>query len=478
MKISHSFLHRISMAMAAVLTVVLAACSSDETKPVMEQVPADVDAVAAINLNELLTQAGMDLNGGIKLPGSLSAFNSSVPEELNEVLGAIDFEHSVMFAYHDQFVFGANISDMDKFKKVFEKSESKGDFDVYSIKNLQLFVKDGTVWVTSASAPEKMLKTMLDEAGKANITSDKARMAVLGSKAPLNIVFDLDKMVKFMDQLPDFSSGSNSMLALYKSITEQYPETQAGLELSISGTSILGDISLFDKDGKEIAFDYLTEINPEAVNYLPADLTTLAASGIKPGSLADKTYILESMAMILDPSLADYLKTLATEIGGTMATGMRINYSDLLLLAKTDPNSLTSGENILAYSDYIMLIPLSEGAAAQAVKEIEAKAADGSVKLGKLKASALDNYLVLGTIPAVTGQTNPEAKDFAGKMSYTITKNPVMADILRGKTSGDAQIGSIIRATSNGATTTMSIEYVSDQPTLIEALVQQYGGVF
>lgn len=464
------------MAMAAVLTVVLAACSSDETKPVMEQVPADVDAVASINLNELLTQAGMDLNGGIKFPGSLSAFNGSVPEEFSQVLDAIDFEHSVMFAYHDRFVFGANISDMDKFKKVFEKSESKGDFDVYSIKNLQLFVKDGTVWVTSASAPEKMLKTMLDEAGKANITSDKARMAVLGSKAPLNIVFDLDKIVKFMDQLPDFSSGSNSMLALYKSITEQYPETQAGLELSISGTSILGDISLFDKDGKEIAFDYLTEINPEAVNYLPADLTTLAASGIKPGSLADKTYILESMAMICDPSLADYLKTLAPEIGGTMASGLRINYDDLLLLAKTDPNSLTTGNNLLAYTDYIMLIPLSEGTAAKAVKEIEAKVADGSVKLGKLKASTLDNYLILGTIPAVTGQTNPEAKDFAGKMSYTITRTPVMTDVLRGKTSGDARTGTIIRATSNGSATTMSVEYVSDQPTLIEALVQQYGG--
>ena len=436
MKISHSFLHRISMAMAAVLTVVLAACSSDETKPVMEQVPADVDAVASINLNELLTQAGMDLNGGIKFPGSLSAFNGSVPEEFSQVLDAIDFEHSVMFAYHDRFVFGANISDMDKFKKVFEKSESKGDFDVYSIKNLQLFVKDGTVWITSADPDEKLLKDMLADAEKSNITTDKARMAVLGSKAPLNMVFDLRKMVDFMAKVPGIDSNSNPLMSIYRGMLDNYPDAQAGLEFSISGTSILGNISLFDKDGKDISFDYLTEIDP----------------------------------------LADYLKTLAPEIGGTMASGLRINYDDLLLLAKTDPNSLTTGNNLLAYTDYIMLIPLSEGTAAKAVKEIEAKVADGSVNLGKLKASALDNYLILGTIPAVTGQTNPEAKDFAGKMSYTITRTPVMTDVLRGKTSGDARTGSIIRATSSGSATTMLFEFVSDQPTLIEALVQQYGG--
>ena len=476
MKISHSFLHRISMAMAAVLTVVLAACSSDETKPVMEQVPADVDAVASINLNELLTQAGMDLNGGIKFPGSLSAFNGSVPEEFSQVLDAIDFEHSVMFAYHDRFVFGANISDMDKFKKVFEKSESKGDFDVYSIKNLQLFVKDGTVWITSADPDEKLLKDMLADAEKSNITTDKARMAVLGSKAPLNMVFDLRKMVDFMAKVPGIDSNSNPLMSIYRGMLDNYPDAQAGLEFSISGTSILGNISLFDKDGKDISFDYLTETDPQALNYIPAGMSTLAASGFKDGSIKDHTYILESMAMICDPSLADYLKTLAPEIGGTMASGLRINYDDLLLLAKTDPNSLTTGNNLLAYTDYIMLIPLSEGTAAKAVKEIEAKVADGSVNLGKLKASALDNYLILGTIPAVTGQTNPEAKDFAGKMSYTITRTPVMTDVLRGKTSGDARTGSIIRATSSGSATTMLFEFVSDQPTLIEALVQQYGG--
>ena len=51
-----------------------------------------------------------------------------------------------------------------------------------------------------------------------------------------------------------------------------------------------------------------------------------------------------------------------------------------------------------------------------------------------------------------------------------------MTDVLRGKTSGDARTGSIIRATSSGSATTMLFEFVSDQPTLIEALVQQYGG--
>lgn len=472
-----SFLHRISMAMAAVLTVVLAACSSDETKPVMEQVPADVDAVATLNLNELLTQAGMDLNGGIKLPGSLSAFNGAVPKELNQVLDAIDFEHSVMFAYHDRFVFGANISDMDKFKEVFEKSESKGDFDVYSIKNIQFFVKDGTVWITSADPNEKLLTNMLADAEKANITTDKTRMAVLGSKAPLNMVFDLRKMVEFMAKVPGIDSNSNPLMSIYRGMLDKYPDAQAGLEFSIKGTSILGDISLFDKDGKDITFDYLTEINPEALNYIPAGMSTLAASGIKDGSLKDQTYIIESMSMILDSSLADYLKTLAPEIGGTMASGIRISYDDLLLLAKTDPNSITAGNNILAYTDFIMLIPLTEGTAARAVKEIETKAADGSVKLGKLKVSTIGDYLVLGSIPAVSGQTNPEAEDFAGKMAYSISKTPVMTDIFSGKTSGDARISSIIRASSNGATNTFSIEYVSDQPTLIEALAQQYGAM-
>ena len=152
-----------------------------------------------------------------------------------------------MFAYHDRFVFGANISDMDKFKKVFEKSESKGDFDVYSIKNLQLFVKDGTVWITSADPDEKLLKDMLADAGKSNITTDKARMAVLGSKAPLNMVFDLRKMVDFMAKVPGIDSNSNPLMSIYRGMLDNYPDAQAGLEFSISGTSILGNISLLDK---------------------------------------------------------------------------------------------------------------------------------------------------------------------------------------------------------------------------------------
>lgn len=292
--------------MSATLIALIAAFSSCTDKDLFDLIPADIDYIAAADVESVISTSGFEITeNGITGPSDLKSEINSIPADVQDFIislhSAIDTRKIMMFGYaamqngDPEFYFLAKITDSkvleDMFGKTGVESLSGADgFKINRIEHTYLLQADGFLWALTAhdsQAATDRVKKIIERAADKNITSNNRIYGILSERNALNVVVNLtpfvDLTLKYGYQVMDTQTALMAASVLpglrdnWLSATLSYSATEAELVAKIFNP----------ESGKNLRLPLLQQIDSKSLYRIPDDALMAVAVGIENSALCN-----------------------------------------------------------------------------------------------------------------------------------------------------------------------------------------------
>lgn len=269
--------------MFAILTAVFVGLASSCSKraEILDNVPADVNLVATVNVDKLCSAFGVTLKGdgtaevcdpmqgvvrgNMKMFDALASIKAEGVADIDNIVVAVDNEN-VTYAI-------MVISDMDKFDaatgEYLDWNEASNGYRTAHLGVSSLLVKDGYLWaVKGARDAVKSVDEFKKRAGEMSVTQLDGIAEVLGRDNMVNVAV---------------ASGLVSMNGTGKSDTEiaaQDKEWSVAALKEGADNSLVIDWEMMQSTGRTIKAEGMQHINPALLAYVPENFNVTLAFGL------------------------------------------------------------------------------------------------------------------------------------------------------------------------------------------------------
>lgn len=261
-----------------VATMLITASCANETGDILESIPADVNAVAKVNIESAMKHLGITYDAnGVKFPTQIEPlineeFSTTKRDELGKGLTMlsqmVDLSQVAIFYSTDGFVYAvANVVDESllavKLEEELGQAQETDGFVYFNNPSGSeiIALKDSRVWYTDAPNGVRGIKTQLSKAEKASVSSDV--------------------------HLSDFFAESEDALAVVspKLLNLDVKDKGGWLRMALTAreTGSTIKLSMMNADGTLAkAGERLNKIDNNALKYIPNDALGAVAFAISP----------------------------------------------------------------------------------------------------------------------------------------------------------------------------------------------------
>lgn len=399
-------MNRITKIYLSCLILLLAGCSNNLDKDLLDTVPADTKFIAVTNLDAIVKNAGCKVVNGVitlspeiqKLVDETDAKNQVVVKRLIAMASAIDISRIVTFTDNaNSQIVTFQITKPELFNTAMQVSvkniRSDDDFTVYTLDNFGIIAtNENQGWI--AESIDK-IKDCVKSSEKNPFSKNVAAYKVLENSSAFNCAINIrDKNI---------TDSTNSLCQFLCNST------------TLNDNSIESTFTILNDKGNAINISpYLSPIETDIAKFFPDNSQVVLAVG-KPhdtGAVADFISGIAQTDLQQTQMLSLVLKALdgPIAIGATPASDGESLYTDPLnswditAAAKFDSQSL---DQILSL---LNIASLSEGVTVYNDDVTGQRCID--YMYGKVYYDNFDNYLAVSTSPVSDANTGVYAPDF------------------------------------------------------------------
>ena len=301
--------------LAVTVMAVMSSCSSEDTSNLLQLVPADADFVATLNLDELATEAG------VSLTDEVNALRGCVNAEAVVAYGQLPSEVYLLAEVADGGKLAATLRDSCGL----EESEAQG-FTLYgaSGNRVGIAVKDGKIWISAqASDIAANITRQLEKAKEESIDGNPELRELLVNDNTANVLVKANAVMSQFDMF-----GPLPLIGMLGDFPVKYFLVQADMadkKLTLRSRNI-------GKNGDVTEIPYLTEMNVEALEFIPSDFNVGFGVAISPEIIGQAVSAIRSFGGFLGQSQQEKLERMLPFLEsaeGTITVGANAPLSDL-----------------------------------------------------------------------------------------------------------------------------------------------------
>lgn len=259
--------------LAIIILSLFTSCSDNGgEKSVFECIPSESQAVARVNIDEILKNAGCQFrNGNLKVSPSMEYLLESSSPEQRELIGRyltlysmLDLKNVYLAKWKDNLLGVTAITDLDKMEEYLEKNAKEstvGKHTLYTTEDFSVMVTGNLAMI--AESPE-ILASALDIADQSPLAGDQ-------------------QMVDFLSQ-PD-----HTVLAFVRQSDEPRSKKSRGETLSLATVLVEAnlhqqyidaELTLLDPEGLPVDIsEFIAPIDPQVLASVPAEAIGVLAVG-------------------------------------------------------------------------------------------------------------------------------------------------------------------------------------------------------
>lgn len=458
MKTNH-FQSLILACLAVLITAAFSSCNNDR-KQLLETVPFDSDAVAAVDLLRLASDCQVKIEDGrLVLPPELSDFKKEISPEVSKtiarVAGAIDLKNVVIFGSASTSpIATAKVTDIEELRSLIKKY----DGDKVTDASLEAYKVNGSYIVISND--EKQFWLADREKQIAQIEDYEA----LDAKKSICRYSGVESAL-----MADGIAAYAVNLAAVQTMNHNYWLTGG---IKVADNAIVAETSMIEADGSAVETDLLQEINTDFLRYMPSNFIGAFAFGINPES-KDYAKILgeaQKLGGVPDNDVLNFVKAL----DGTIAFGF----------GPKNKQAFTSGSPAdwqflaMAHMSREKVNALTKYVASQLPGSKEGNkglytfnSRDVNVTYGNVDG----NFAVAFGMPLDSKEENSFASVFTGKRLAGVVQTPLLNTIVN-----NPRLNYSVKATFelNGDTYVLTLKLVGNENPIIPTLVKDVPAFF
>lgn len=254
-----------------VLMVGMMVTSCSKKGELLDTIPANVNAVAVMDVKEILKDAGCTFSEeGVELPESLKGTRAEVGglQTLGKLCASNVCDMSnvaVAICGKQDIVCTFLINDNDKFKELTSSlgwKDGENGYEEGRISGTPVLSNGNQAWLLIGGNPYELLKSMLDDAKKEPITKLSGIKGVLESDNLLN--FALSSM--------SFGKTDNNVA--------QQENVWNVMTANVVDNKIVATAQSIKGDGEQVKVKGMQAINPAVLSYVPGNFNFALAGGL------------------------------------------------------------------------------------------------------------------------------------------------------------------------------------------------------
>ncbi|MCM1137710.1 MAG: hypothetical protein NC221_03250 [Duncaniella sp.] len=252
-----------------VMGMLMSSCS--KKGELLDTIPANINAVALMDVKEILKDAGCTFSEeGMLLPQSLKGTKAEDGglQTLGKLCGtnACDMSNvAVVVCGKQDIVCTFLINDNDKFKELTSSlgwKDGENGYEEGRISGTPVISDGHQAWIMIGGNPYELLKSLLDDAEKEPITK------LPGIKAAL----ESDNLLNFALSSMSFGSTDNNVA--------QQENVWNVLSANIVDNKIVASAQSIKGDGEQVKVKGMQPINPAVLSYVPGNFNFALAGGL------------------------------------------------------------------------------------------------------------------------------------------------------------------------------------------------------
>lgn len=440
------------------ITAAFSSCNNDRKK-LLETVPFDSDAVAAVDLLRLASECQVKIEDGrLVLPPEMSEFKEEISPEISKTIariaGAIDLKNVIIFGSVSASPVGtARVTDIEELRSLIKKY----DGDKVTDASLEAYKVNGSYIVISND--EKQCWLADREKQIAQIEDFEA----LDAKKSICRYSGVESAL-MADGIAVYAVN----LAAVQTMNENYWVTG---KFSVDNNAIVAEAGVIEPDGGAVETDMLQEIDTDFLRYMPSNFIGAFALGINPQSKDYAKMLGEVKKLgVGNDDIFNYVKAL----DGTVAFGFGPKNKEAFKSASPADWQFLA----MAHMNRDKVDALTNLVATQLPGSKEGAKGLYSFKSGQVDVTYGNvdgNFALAFGMPLDSKEENSFATVFEGKRLAGVLQTPLLNTIVN-----NPRLNYSVKATFelNGSTYVVTLKLVGNDNPIIPTLVKDIPAFF